>query len=69
MTIRPEDEYVTIDYVASALQISKVSIWRLMKAGKLEAIQPTRKTVRITRLSFDRLKVSTKLYSSDSPEN
>ena len=50
-----EPRLLTPDDVAARLQVSKASILRLVKAGKLPASRLGRRTIRITEAAVDAL--------------
>lgn len=49
MTIRPEDELLTIEYVAAAAGLTYRSVERLIKQGKLAVVRLSRRSTRIRR--------------------
>ncbi|MGI9483733.1 MAG: helix-turn-helix domain-containing protein [Hyphomicrobiales bacterium] len=56
MTVTTQPD-LSIDTAAEAMAVSRVTIYRLIETGDLDAYK-VRKSTRITRESFDRFKVS-----------
>lgn len=49
MTIRPEDELLSLEYVAACLDCSKRAVERLIAAKKIPAVIMSRKATKIRR--------------------
>lgn len=50
MTVDPQDELVTLEYVATALGVTRRSVERMIAAKLLPVVRVSRKTTRVRRL-------------------